>query len=68
MDAVSTTPSSTRASAARQAGAWVGDDLLQVDRDPDQHQPGEDPGGPRLGQEVIVPSSVPPLVTVAREA
>jgi hypothetical protein len=29
--------------------------MLQVNGDPDEHQPGEDSRGPRLGQEEVVP-------------
>jgi len=46
--------------AARQAGARLGDDLLQVNGNLDEHQTGEDPRDPRLGQEEVVPRSIYP--------
>ena len=55
IDAVSTLTNMIRASAARQAGSRLGDDLLQVDGNRDEHQTGEAPRGPGLGQEEVVP-------------
>ena len=40
---------------ARQPGARIGEDLLQIDGDRDEHETGEDPRGPGLGQEEVVP-------------
>src|SRR5215204_715920 len=63
-DAVSTPTNRIRASAARQPGARIGDDLLQVDGNRDEHQPSEDSRGSRLGQEEVVPFVHVPLLLV----
>jgi hypothetical protein len=50
--------------ATQQPRARIGDDLRQVDGDPDEHQPGEDPCGPRLGHDEVVPFVHVPLLLV----